>query len=321
MAGGLLIRELRREDAPAVAAVNLEINPHQLETPERVWFWASRGLEREQWQQWVAKVDGEIVGTAWANFEWAVPTPGKGRFWIGVAPGARGRGVGSALFERVDEYLRGRGAWRMRAAVDGDPAGERFLRARGFSPRGADLVSELTLAGADLAEPVVPHGFRLVPLGQARDRVEDLFAICAAGEIDMPGDEPESAMTIEDWKLDDFGVPDLSDDGSFVALQGERAVSLAFLSLDPRRRLAYNVMTATLPELKRRGLALAVKLAAACWAQESGFERILTENDEANAGMLAINRRLGYRLLYEQVKWVKEGLAKPIPPRVGTAAG
>ena len=68
MAGGLLIRELRREDAPAVAAVNLEINPHQLETPERVWFWASRGLEREQWRQWVAEVDGEIVGTAWANF-------------------------------------------------------------------------------------------------------------------------------------------------------------------------------------------------------------------------------------------------------------
>ena len=82
-------------------------------------------------------------------------------------------------------------------------------------------------------------------------------------------------------------------------------------SVDPRRRLAYNLMTATLPELKRRGLALAVKLAAARWAQENGFERILTQNDEANAGMLAINRRLGYRLLYEQVKWVKEGLAKP----------
>jgi mycothiol synthase len=301
-----VIRDLRREDAPAVAALNLEINPNQLETAERVWFWASRGLEREQWRQWVAEVDGRIVGSAWANFEWSVPTPGKGRFWIGVAPEARGQGIGSALFSKVDEYLRGRAAWRMRSVVDGDPAGERFLRARGFQPQDAELVSELELAGAELAEPAVPDGFRLVPLGQARDRVEDLFAICAAGEIDMPGDEPETALTIEDWKLDDFGVPDLSDDGSFVALQGERAVSLAFLAVDPRRRLAYNQMTATLPGLKRRGLALAVKLAAARWARENGFERILTENDETNVGMLAINRRLGYRLLYEQVKWVLE---------------
>ena len=174
-----------------------------------------------------------------------------------------------------------------------------------------DRVSQLDLAGAELEEPRVPEGFRVAPLGQVRDRFEDLFAICAAGEIDMPGDEPETALTMADWKLDDFGVPDLSDDGSFIALEGERAVSLAFLTLDPRRRLAYNQMTATLPELKRRGLALAVKVAAARWASEAGFERILTENDATNMGMLAINERLGYRFLYEQTKWVKEGLAKP----------
>ncbi len=311
MAGGLLIRDLRREDAPAVAALHLAVNPDQLETPERVWYWASRGLEREQWRQWVAEADGEIVGSAWANFEWSVPTPGKGRFWIAVPPALRGRGIGSALFERVDAYLCGRGAWRMRSQVDGDPAGERFLAARGFERRGADRVSQLELTGAELEEPRVPAGFRLVPLGETRDLVEDLFAICEAGEIDMPGDEPETAMTIEDWKLDDFGMPDLSDDGSFVALQGERPVSLAFLCVDPERRLAYNQMTATLPELKRRGLALAVKLAAARWAREAGFERILTENDDTNVGMLAINERLGYRLLYDQTEWIKEGLAKP----------
>jgi mycothiol synthase len=306
MAGGLLIRELRREDARAVAALHLEVNPHQLETPERVWYWASRGLEREQWSQWVAELDGEIVGSAWANFEWAVPTPGKGRFWIAVPPAWRGRGIGSELFERVDAYLRGRGAWRMRSQVDGDPAGERFLVARGFEQLGVDRVSQLELADAELETPRVSPGYRLAPLGEARDRVEDLYAICAAGEIDMPGDEPETAMTLEDWKLDDFGVPDLSDDGSFVARHGERAVSLAFLCTDPRRGLAYNQMTATLPEFKRRGLALAVKLAAARWARGAGFRRILTENDETNVGMLAINDRLGYRPLYDQAKWVLE---------------
>src|SRR5438132_1542844 len=94
---------LRREDAPAVAALHLSVNPDQLETPERVWYWNSRGLKREQWRQWVAEGDGEIVGSAWANFEWSVPTPGKGRFWIAVAPDSRGCGIGSGLYEQVEQ--------------------------------------------------------------------------------------------------------------------------------------------------------------------------------------------------------------------------
>jgi mycothiol synthase len=199
--------------------------------------------------------------------------------------------------------VRGRGAWRARSNVDADPAGEQFLRERGFARTGTDIISELALTRVDLEEPSVAD-FSVMPLARARDRFDDLYAICAAGEVDMPGDEPETAMTLADWKLDDFGVPDLSDEGSFVALEGERAVSLAFLAIDPARSLGYNQMTATLPEFRRRGLALAVKLAAARWAQANGLERILTENDANNVGMLAINRRLGYRPLYEQEKWL-----------------
>jgi GNAT superfamily N-acetyltransferase len=232
---------------------------------------------------------------------------------VAVAREHRRRGIGGALYEVVEGYLRGRGAWRARTKVDADPAGERFLRERGFERSGADIVSELVLAATDFGELSV-RGFSVKPLARVRDRLEDLYAICAAGEIDMPGDEPETAMTQADWKLDDFGVPDLSDDGSFVALEGERAVSLAFLALDPSRKLAYNQMTATLPEFRRRGLALAVKLAAAKWALEHGFERILTENDAENAGMLAVNRRIGYRPLYEQTKWVLEWEGTPGEP-------
>jgi len=300
VAGRVLIRELRREDAEAVAALHLAVNPHQLETPERVWFWASRGLEREQWGQWVAEDGGEIVGSAWAAFEWSSPQPGKGRFWIAVPRGRRGHGIGGALYEVVGSYLRDHGAWRARTNVDGDPDGERFVRARGFERQGVDRVSELDLQSAELPEPRLPPGFRLEALSRVRDRYEEVFAVCLAGE---PSD---TVLTLEDWKIDDFGVPDLSDDGTFVVLDRERVVSVVLLCIDPRRGLAYNQMTATLPELRRRGLALAAKVAAARWAAANGFDRILTENDANNDGMLAINRRLGYRPLYDQVKWFLE---------------
>ena len=302
MAGNAVIRELRREDCSAVADLHLRVNPHQLETSERVWFWATRGIEREQWRHWVAETNGEIVGSAWAAFEWSVPTHGKGRFWVAVAPEHRGRGIGGALYDVVVKYLRGRGAWRARANVDDDPAGERFLARRGYEPDKIDRVFELILGAAELPEPSVT----VVPLAQARHLERELYDICEAGEIDLPGDEPETALTLETWKQDDYGLPDLSGEGSFVALDGEHAVALALLCVDPARRLAYNQMTATLPSHRRRGLAIAVKLASARWARANGFKRILTENDESNAGMLAINERLGYRPLYDQVSFVLE---------------
>ncbi len=313
-----MIRELREADAPAVATLSLAINPHQVETPATVWHRATRAIEREQRRDWIAEEDGRIVGSAQAGFEWSVPTPGKGRFWIGVAPEARRRGVGAALFAQVEDYLCPLGAWRLRTWEDDDADGRRFLESRGFERRGADRVAELDLASAVLPEPGVPEGFRLVQLAEVRDRVEDLFAVSAAGELDMPGDEPETELDVESWKREEFEMPALTDEGSFVALAGERPVAVAYLTVDPERRLAYNQMTATLPEFRRRGLALTVKVATARWAAEHGFERILTENDETNAGMLAINERLGYRFLYDQTSWALEtaaGRARGAPAR------
>jgi GNAT superfamily N-acetyltransferase len=309
VAGDFLIRELRREDAPAVARLELELVPDQVLTPELVWQRASRRIEREQLRTWVAELDGEVVAHAHASFEWSVPTPGKGRFWVGVLPKARQRGIGRALYEEALGHLRSHGAWRARTSVDDDSDGTRFLDRRGFEPSKVDRVSALELTGAELPEPREPGGFRVVPLRSARELEHDLYAICVAGELDMPGDELETELSVDDWRQDDYGSPALSDEGSFVALAGDQAVSLAFLTVDPERRVAYNQMTATLPEFRRRGLALAVKLAAARWAAENGYERIVTENEATNAGMLAVNERMGYRPLYDQVSYVLEPLS------------
>ena len=308
MADDPLIRELREADAPAVARLEIAINPHQVVTAETMWQQASRRIKREQRRTWVAELGGEIAGYGWAGFEWAVPTPGKGRFWIGVFPELRRRGVGGALYERIAQHMKELGAWRMRTWVDADPDGSEFLERQGFRKYTVDVVSELRVAEAELPEPRAP----VVPLAEALDRVRDLYEICAAGEIDMPHDEPETEISFADWEADDFGSPALSYDGSFVALADGRVVSLAFLTVDPERRLAYNQMTATLPGFRRRGLALAVKLASARWAAANGFERIVTENDADNAGMLAVNRRLGYRHLYDQVRWLLQWERPPV---------
>ena len=304
-----MIRELREADAGAVAQLEIAVNPHQIVTPMTVYHRAAREKKRGRRRDWVAEIDGEIVGCAHA--EWPVPTPDKGRFWIGVHPARRRRGVGGELYATALNYLVDRGAAQIRTWVDDDPAGERFVRERGFVPGSVDTVSEVDPRSVDVSElpQLERRGFRVARLGEVRGCAHGLYEIWAAAVRDIPSEQSE--LDIENWKSDQFEQPDLSDEGSFIALAGERPVSLAFLAVDSGRRLAYNQMTATLPRFRRHGLALLVKLAAARWAAEAGIERLLTENDEENIGMLAINARLGYRPLYDQRGWA---LAVGRPP-------
>jgi GNAT superfamily N-acetyltransferase len=102
-----VIRELRREDAEAVAQLALGVNPHRIETAELIWQRASAAPPDARRRDWVAEADGEIVGHAHARFQSA---PGTAHFWIGVCPERRGRGIGSQLYATVEAHLRPAGA-------------------------------------------------------------------------------------------------------------------------------------------------------------------------------------------------------------------
>lgn len=310
-----MIRALRHDDVREVVRLALELNPHQVLTEQGLAHELQFPIPRERRRDWVAVEDGEVVGHAEAAFEWAVPTPGKGRFWIDVAREHRGRGIGSELFEAAVEYLRAEGAWRLESYVPGDPAGSAFLAARGFALAGHNRASGLDLRTASTPEMAEPPGFRLATLGETRDRAHELHAICQEGEIDMPSDEPETEVDFESWRRDEFEYPDISDEGSFVVLEGERPVSLAFVTVDHERGAGYNSMTATLRTHRRRGLALLAKVAAVRWAHEAGLERLVTENDAGNVGMLAINDRLGYTPLYVEEYFVRLERERPTGER------
>jgi GNAT superfamily N-acetyltransferase len=286
-----VIRELDQGDADAAARLGLAVNPHRIETGELVRLRASKPRQRN----WVAESDGKLVGHAFAG----VTAAGKGRFWIGVHPEHRGRGIGAALYRAVEAHLAD--ASSLRTWVDGDSAGERFVRQRGFELTGADRVADVDPRTVDVSRlsELEAGDLRLATLAETLPQVEELFRRCRAGEVDLPPD-------LVEWKWDELELPNLSLEGSFVVLDGEQPVSLGFLTIDPKRRLAYNVLTATLPAYRRRGLALLVKLATTRWAAENGIDRLLTENDRKNIPMLELNDSLGYRPLYDQGIWVLE---------------
>jgi len=293
-----VLRELRQEDADAAARLAVAVNPHRIMTAELVRREASAPGERH----WVVEENGGIAGYAYAGSR----APGTGRFWIGVHPDQRHRGLGTELYLAATAHLTD--APRLRTWVDDDPDGERFVRARGYELRSEDRVSELDLRGE---RPMLPEpdlgDYRLVSLSEAIEPVDRLFARCRGGEVELPDD-------LVEWKWDELEHPNLSWEGSYVVLDGAEPAALGFLTVDFERRLAYNLLTATFPAYRRRGLALLVKLASIRWAAAEKIERLVTENDADNSSVLELNERLGYRRLYDQGIWVLER-ERPSGPR------
>ena len=244
---------------------------------------------------WVALEGKDLAGFATAAFQWFGGEAGKGRIWVGVEPEHRRHGLGSELWEIAAGHLSD--AKKLTVEIDDDPAGLRFVERRGFTQYDSELISRLDPRDAELETR--PHeGYRVLRLAEVRDRGRELFDFYGHAGAVPPGD-PENRVTFEEWRTFVFANPLLDDEGSFVVVDpDDRIVSLAWLLVDHAHRRAENEWTATLPELRGRGLARLGKVATIRWAAEQGLTEIVTGNDPDNLPMRELNRRLGYEELY-----------------------
>ena len=310
-----MIREFERGDAEALSAALHEEEPPIPVTPAGVLHWRYAQPERAHAGMWVAEEDGRIVGWAEARIRWTTSVTDVGDLFAYVVPGERGRGLGAPLYAQTERHLRGLGA-RVLESWSYTAAGDALLEARGFRATGKERISALDLAQsdttalADLEERLAAEGFRIVPLGEVRDRVPELHRLYAEASADVPEYFKEDDVRLDEWRVETLEHPQLSSDGSFIALAPDGTpAALAFLELDEPAGLAMNEMTGTLVDYRRRGLARVVKLATISWAKEHGFERILTGNAETNDAMLGLNVSLGYEPIDRETHYVRENLS------------
>ena len=247
---------------------------------------------------WVAVAEDELVAFASAYFYWYGGEVGNGRIWVGVRPDRRSEGIGSSLWDLCEAHLAG--AEKLTVEVDDDPAGLRFVERRGFTRYDGEVMSSLVPAEAEL-KVERSEGFRVVPLTDLRGRETDLYDFYGAAGGLRRGDS-ENRVTFEDWRPFILGNPLLDFEGSLVVLgESDVVAALSWLLVDHARRRAENEWTATLPELRGRGLARLAKVAAIRWAAERELTEILTGNDQVNEPMRKLNRSLGYRELYTRL--------------------
>jgi GNAT superfamily N-acetyltransferase len=305
-----VIRELSAEDAGAVAALLRRLRNDRLYTEPGVAHRLASAPPRADAAYWVAEDAGGVVAHGYALRRWW-RGPDTAHAWVGVAPEARGRGYGSALWALVERHVRELGIASLFSDVVDDPAGEAFLRRRGFRRDRLDRVSAADPRRVDLGElaprrsRAAADGYRVLTLRELGD-IRALYALAMEVSGDMPGSGGGYTFSFEEWEHELLGDPDLHPDASTLVARAGRPVALALVGVAPETRQARNEETGTARAHRRRGLATLAKLETIRWAREHGIESIMTDNAEENRPMLAINERLGYRPLAWRRRWIKE---------------
>ena len=258
----------------------------------------------------VASLDGKPAGSAIASI---MPSKPDMAFILNtVLPAARGRGVGTALYERAAAWAEEHAVSSLESRVaEGDDASLAFARRRGFEE--ASRQGRLVLELADV-EPLPldpPDGVGIVTYDDRADLERGLYETARDSFPDIPGNEDWLVPPFEHWRRHHLHGSGDRPDATFVALAGAEVVGYAKLRMtEARPGTAMHHMTCVRRAWRGRGVASALKRAQIAWAKANGFARLETENEERNLAMRRVNEKLGYRPA-PGVIYVRRPLVRP----------
>jgi mycothiol synthase len=238
---------------------------------------------------------------------------------VGVAAPYRRQGLGRRLAEEVERFAAAnRVKWVEAEVKEGNlPDALPFLEQRGYAEleryrTSVQTPSKVDLSGLDeLRGRLQQKGIETVafPAIDSTPAREELYRSTLPIWRDVPH-EPHvdwEDPTLETFIRSIFERPSVLLDGFFVARVGERIVGQSYLLRRPDGDAEVGD-TGVLRDFRRRGIARALKMMVTRYAAEKGIRRVHTDNRTDNAGMLAINRELGF-VPGEQIVIVEKTLA------------
>ena len=227
-----------------------------------------------------------------------------------MRPDVRRHGIGAELWQRIETRARQVGGLTLRSWTISEVSdGERFLAARGFTRVQRELQSWIDPTSLDprelerLSADARQRHFEVKSLGELLPDMETQVRRMYLGADPGAGTRPPGARPVapNTFRRVILRNPLLDYDCSMLVLQSGKPVALSWLKGD-RRVGKYAVeFTATALEWRGRGLAKLAKLAALHQAAQAGIRWVGTGNDDDNAPMLAINRKLGHQPLPDLV--------------------
>jgi len=253
----------------------------------------------------VAEASGEIIGYSHHQQMPDQTERDRYRVFVGVTLSWRGRGVGGALYVQMEATLHARGAKAAESfARETDSYVIGFLVRRGFEEIMRAWENRLDTARFDPApfarylERVRAVGVIITTLAAEQQRGPDAlrkaYDLHNAVVADIPSTSPFEAPAFERYVEQNVTGPNAVLDAYFIAKIGEEYVGEAILRRPGTGSHLLVNTTGVRQPYRGRGIAMALKLATIEYARTHGHSHIRTWNEVGNAGMLAINDRLGF---------------------------
>jgi GNAT superfamily N-acetyltransferase len=297
----MTIREIEPErDAADLVALIREISPTAV-INEATLAHERRSLpERAAALTCVAEVDGRVVGRVYCMRNFFSEHSRSALLGVAVREHHRRRGIGRELYQLGLSHARTLQVEGLLTNFEENDAGVGFASALGFREVRAETVSVLD-PRAVRERP--PSGVDLRPVASVDPHL--VHAVDLEATLDVPQTETIDNIPFDEWVQHVLGNPGFTAAGSFVAMVDDLAAAVSLVIADVPSGRAHNMFTGTLRNYRGRGLGLAVKLASIGWAKANGIAMMATTNDETNAPMLAINRRLGYVARGRRVEYLR----------------
>ena len=271
---------------------------------------------------WTA--DGVLAGMAEAALsEDGAPLIDRAQGFVAVAAAHRRQGLGTRLAADVDRFAATAGVrWLETETLERELAASLpLLRKRGFTELERYQTSRQRPAAVNLGglnerrQRLREGGIETVALPQIdgeRTR-QELYRCNTAIWRDMPH---EAHVEWQDPPFETFTRsiyerPAVLLDSFFVARDGDHIVGLSYLLRRPDGDAEVGD-TGVLSSHRRRGIARVLKMLVTRYAAQQGIPVVHTDNRADNAGMLAINRELGFQP-GEVVVIMEKTMASPAP--------
>jgi len=252
----------------------------------------------------------QAVGTTGNGGLFASPD-GSWRVGLRVAPEWRRRGVARSLLEQLDDHARTNTAKRLVSAVRGDePDGARFAEAMGFRKFHERIDAYIDVPSFDASAFEDPDeiarraGLQLVTYAELlKERADDIEVFqrellpviwALARDVPAPTPMPEQPPPFEIAKRMFFEGPGQDPPSTIYALRDGHPVAMT-ATVVKENGVAYTNFTGVARAERGKGIALALKLRALRELRTRGVKLFGTTNDEQNAAMRSINRKLGYK--------------------------